>query len=262
MFGLQHIDSVPISALVLPSYEAVMDTLGSEVFPAELGRAVERIVHVDRLYLFALRSAPLSSQSIVQIYEPDKPLIAHETYLRHYLPTDPVHRVMEAADPAQGMVQIRVQPHDITAAGYRRKLEDAGILERVSYLHCGRQGSQCMTVARKARSGPFEERELQLLGSFAKLLMPLVRRHECLTGVTRMRGPQAIEEIERRFGRRFPALSPRERQACARAVIGLTAEGAALELGIALSSVLTYRKRAFRRLGVTSAAELAPLVMR
>ena len=42
----------------------------------------------------------------------------------------------------------------------------------------------------------------------------------------------------------------------------MTAEGAALELGIAISSVLTYRKRAFRRLGVTSAAELAPLVMR
>ena len=119
-----------------------------------------------------------------------------------------------------------------------------------------------MTVARKAGSGPFDEAELQLLGSFAKLLMPLVRRHECLIGVTQMRGARAIEEIESRFGRRFPALTPRERQACARAVVGMTAEGAALELGIAISSVLTYRKRAFRRLGVTSAAELAPLVMR
>ena len=153
-----------------------MGTLGSEMFPAELARAVERIAHVDRLYLFALRGTPLSSQSLVQVYEPDKPPIAHETYMRHYLPTDPVHRVMETADPGLGMVQIRVQPRDITAAGYRRKLEDAGILERISYLHCGRQGGQCMTVARKAGSGPFDEGELQLLGSFAKLLMPLVRR--------------------------------------------------------------------------------------
>jgi DNA-binding CsgD family transcriptional regulator len=71
-----------------------------------------------------------------------------------------------------------------------------------------------------------------------------------------------VSELEGRFARLFPDLTGRERQTCARAAIGMTAEGAALDLGIATSSILTYRKRAYRRLGVTSAYELARLVMR
>lgn len=262
MFSLQHIDSVPVSPFVLPSYEAVMGALGSETFAGEVTNAVARLAHVDRLYLFALQGAPLDAEALVQVYEPDKPPIEHTTYLRHYLPMDPVQRVMETATPAQGLVQIRVEPRDIVAAGYRQKLEDAGILERVSWLQGGHHASHCMTVARKSRSGPFRKAELDLLGGFARLLMPLARRHQFLTGAAQMRGPHAIPEIECRFGRRFPQLTLRERQACARAVVGMTAEGAALELGIALSSVLTYRKRAFRRLGVSSAGELAALIMR
>jgi DNA-binding CsgD family transcriptional regulator len=42
---------------------------------------------------------------------------------------------------------------------------------------------------------------------------------------------------------------------------GMTSEGIALDLGIALSSVLTYRKRGYARLGVTSQAELFALCL-
>lgn len=73
---------------------------------------------------------------------------------------------------------------------------------------------------------------------------------------------QRIEELEQRFAARFPALTPREREVCARAAIGVSVEGAALDLAIATSSVLTYRKRAYQRLGISSAYELACLVLR
>jgi DNA-binding CsgD family transcriptional regulator len=119
-----------------------------------------------------------------------------------------------------------------------------------------------MTVARRTRSGPFREEDLAVLGSFAQLLMPMIRRNEALTDGVQVSSKEAIAEIEGRLHRRFPALTDRERQACARAVVGVTVEGAALELGVALSSVRTYRKRAYRRLGVTNAGELARLVMR
>jgi DNA-binding CsgD family transcriptional regulator len=262
MVTLRHIESAPISPAVLRTYEQVVDAVGSEMFAERAARAVQRLTHVDRLYLFDLSSELRSVRSFVQFHEPDKPPVEHRTYVRHYLPTDPIQRAIGLSLQASGMIQIRVEPRDILASGYRRLLEHAGIRERVSFLRRIESGWQCMTVARKARTGVFEEHDLVLLGSIARLLMPLIERNRALSGCIPQASRDAISEIESRFCRLFPSLTTRERQTCARAAVGMTAGGAALDLGIALSSVLTYRKRAYQRLGVTSACELARLVMR
>ncbi len=47
---------------------------------------------------------------------------------------------------------------------------------------------------------------------------------------------------------RVPALSPREAAVCARIACGTSADGIAAELGIAPSTVLTLRKRAYAKL--------------
>jgi DNA-binding CsgD family transcriptional regulator len=253
---------LPISPEVLLAYEAVVGVVGSEAFAGRVTRAVQKLARIDRLYLFDLNSGPVRVRSLIQMYEPEKPAVAHETYVRHYLPIDPIQRVIQSGTLCDGMVQITVEPRDILAAGYRRMLEHAGIVERVSFLKRAGGGWQCMTVARRRRSGPFEEHDLLVLGGFARLLMPLITRNEALVNCAPRSPQEAIDEIERRFSRRFPLVTERERQVCARAVVGMTAEGAALDLGIAVSSVLTYRKRAYRRLDVTSVGELSRLVMR
>lgn len=260
MASLSQIDSLPISPAVLDAYELVVDSVGTESFKETTTQAVRRLTHVDRLYLFDMADGSAGARSLVQFHEPDKPPVAHRTYVRHYLPIDPIQRAMSF--PSQGMMQIRVEPRDIMANSYRRMLEHAGILERVSFLRRAASGWQCMTVARKVCSGAFEERDLLILGSFARLLMPLITRNEALSEYIPQRGRDAIDEIESRFCRLFPSLTLSERQTCARAAVGMTVGGTALDLDIALSSVLTYRKRAYHRLRVTSACELARLVMR
>ena len=65
-----------------------------------------------------------------------------------------------------------------------------------------------------------------------------------------------MRELEERFADRCAGLTARERQVCARAALGLSVEATALELGIGKTSVLTYRQRAYQRLGVTSPFEL------
>jgi DNA-binding CsgD family transcriptional regulator len=69
-----------------------------------------------------------------------------------------------------------------------------------------------------------------------------------------------VDQLESRFGARFAGLTMRERQVCARAAIGMTVEATALDLGIAKTSVLTYRQRAYQRLSVTSPYQLCTLV--
>ena len=55
-------------------------------------------------------------------------------------------------------------------------------------------------------------------------------------------------------------MTPRELDVCARTLIGLTAEGIALDLNIKKSSVSTYRKRAYARLGISSQSQLYRLL--
>lgn len=61
-----------------------------------------------------------------------------------------------------------------------------------------------------------------------------------------------ISKIEGQLGTVFIGLTDRERAVCARTMVGMTAEAIALDLGIAPSSVLTYRRRAYERYQITN----------
>ena len=68
-----------------------------------------------------------------------------------------------------------------------------------------------------------------------------------------------IEALSARLHAVCGALTPRERAVLARVLLGMTSQGIALDLCIGMASVLTYRKRGYARLGVTSQAELFAL---
>jgi DNA-binding CsgD family transcriptional regulator len=66
------------------------------------------------------------------------------------------------------------------------------------------------------------------------------------------------------FATRAPlsALTPREQDVCRRILLGLSSEAISQALGISLHSTLTYRKRAYERLGISSQNELFSIVLR
>jgi DNA-binding NarL/FixJ family response regulator len=55
---------------------------------------------------------------------------------------------------------------------------------------------------------------------------------------------------------RFPALSAREAQVAAAICCGLSTEAIALELTLARSSIVTLRRRAYRKMAIGSRGEL------
>ncbi len=53
----------------------------------------------------------------------------------------------------------------------------------------------------------------------------------------------------------------RETEVCAAIVQGMTSEAIALKLGISVNTVLTYRKRAYMRLGISCQNELLRFIL-
>lgn len=74
-------------------------------------------------------------------------------------------------------------------------------------------------------------------------------------------GRGAARDFHARLGKAAPGLSKRERDVCAGVAAGLTSEGIALELGVGINTVLTYCKRAYARLGISSQNELMRILM-
>lgn len=257
---IDQIEAESIGPAVMKAFEQAVAALGSESFYRTFSCGLENAVRVDRLYLI---EASARSQPLIAETEADKPAVSGPAYVSQFLPLDPLQGVIDRADDEGAVLRLKVAPSDIVVPAYRAMLQRAGVIERVSFLRkLGRAGWRCLTVVRRGQTGPFKDRELDWLGSYYRLLMPLIDRHRALVGEVVEDRAERLRELEQRFAARFPALTPREREVCARGAIGISVEGAALDLGIATSSVLTYRKRAYQRLGISSAYELACLVLR
>lgn len=241
------------------TYERLLGTIGSQRFgPTVRDSVVSLIGGVRRIYLFEATGIRDTS---LQYYHGEPGITElFPAYLKSYLRLDPVSEAYRAAPNFADMALQRVRPSHIASSGFRRRVfDDGGIVERISIIQRGPRSWRVMSVARHSTDGCLRPDEIDALIRLSRLVLPMVP-------VNRARGRTPAElsvaEIEERFADRFTSLTPRERQVCARAVLGMSVEATALALGIAKTSVLTYRRRAYARLRVSSPYELCALVTR
>jgi DNA-binding CsgD family transcriptional regulator len=103
------------------------------------------------------------------------------------------------------------------------------------------------------------ERVLPLATALISAHYQIVSHEKTATGVQRTRS--LVHTIVGKRGPPFDRLTPREREVCERILLGYTSIGIGLDLDIALSSVLTYRKRAYEKLGISSQNQLFALCL-
>jgi DNA-binding CsgD family transcriptional regulator len=259
---LRIVKNAPLHGHVLQAYHGFVDSVGADEHPRQcIEHAIRAIAPIDRFYLSernALSAPPT--------------LIAHRVegilagrvgdYMTRYFRRDPVVDVLEKATENGATLVLRVGPRDIAEREYRRSFfDEPAVIERVSFVQKYSGRWQILNVTRCQPSKAFSEEELASLACLSQLLLPLASRQAELERQAGRRGAVGVGELERRFAAIFPALTPRERQVCARTVVGMTSEATAIDLGIGIGSVQTYRKRAFQRLEIGSAFQLAQLVM-
>ncbi len=252
------IGAAPVSATTLQVYESVLDALRGPRFEAAVVEGFRSSLAWERLYLF--HGATIETAALrVARYEPSlAPMVP--LYVREYLHRDPLRLAVEALDARTRTVVLRLRPSDIAEDGYRRAFfEDRGIVERVSVLQRCDTGWRGVNIARHCRTGPCSGSEISTLTGIAQLILPIVDRHFEAQPSAGWR--ESLSDIEARFEQDFPELTGRERQVCARAAVGMSVEATALDLGIGRTSVLTYRRRAYGRLQVSSPYSLAALVL-
>lgn len=180
-----------------------------------------------------------------------------ERYVRRHWHSDPVSRLLDGR--ADRRIIVDIDAVDVEKGDYRRECYAAISLDhRLSVAES--RGARTMRLNFYRGSGEdFRDEDIDRLGGMADMLLAMLWRHEEAAAPRPTGDPEAL--FNARLAGVAPELSERERQVCALIALGVTSEGIGLRLAIGLNTVLTYRKRAYARLGISSQNELMRRVM-
>ena len=188
------------------------------------------------------------------------PEVAHEVathYADEMYAQDPLRGHLQAARDAGAPLVVRLDLGRLNSPSYHNAcILRIGTVDKVSIVSVGKRNRIVLNYYRHVSSGPFSAKELTRLQSLAPVHAALAAKHELLT-----RPPETLDRTSRdglseQIAALGAALSPRELEVCAMILRGHTSESIALNLGVSHSTVLTFRKRAYAKLSISSANEL------
>ena len=237
-------------------YEALVDATGSGALGNVILAAADSEIGVDEVYAYWLEehAAPVRIASSGKV---GSSLSRAALHADRFHAIDPLRSLALSVADGAPMRFGRVATADIQNAIYRRECyERPGFREKLSFI--GRRGSRHYVLSfyrnRDRRTAP-----IGALDELAQLAFPLLRKHADLCG-SDSNLPLAAR-VERRLTTGYPGLTRREREVCARTLIGMTAEAIAVDLGIRQTTVLTYRRRAYERYGISTAHEMIATIL-
>ncbi|MCV0404931.1 MAG: LuxR C-terminal-related transcriptional regulator [Rhizobiaceae bacterium] len=224
----------------------IVAAIGGENFAEQLLSCFNNLIGADHCSVFRLKDFELLEVASASLRGAGQ-------ILRSDLTSYEVKRQLSMSGPA-----IRVDVSSVHTVDPGR-VDEKAAPRRQRVMVCARrpEASYCLRVIRSAHRPALEEEEIESLRKVAGVLVSVVSKHLDLT----MQRPNltpalcSLDEIERCV-QSTTDLSRREGEVCARILYGLSSCGIALDLGIGKESVMTYRKRAYQRLGIGSQREL------
>jgi DNA-binding CsgD family transcriptional regulator len=186
-----------------------------------------------------------------------------DVYSRHYYLLDGNQRVIAAApeaSPGSSLIIHQQNTGDIGHAGYRAACySDPNVCDRLSLMvQPAADIWLSVNLYRDRTYGNFEPGEIALVEALAPLIGHAARHHYVMHGQNQLGIPQLMLARVRRL---CPALAKRELDVVRGVLEGRTAAEIADMMGIKPASVITYQKRAYQRLGISSQRQLFALCL-
>lgn len=253
-----HTASAPGSAhtIIDGALAQLIESVGDGRFSASLFKATHESIGCTHINAFACDKQ--GRPTLIFAENAGQSAVARqmgERYVERYWKMDPLRSCRLVDLPGQHVIEIAAD--DIGYADYRHHCYTVNnIRARISVCELRTYGMIRLNFYHQADLRPAEK---TAIANSASVLMPLLWRH----------GRKHFEPLRRwresgfetLLGQIVPGLSQREREVCALMAVGLTSERIALKLGVSMNTVLTYRKRAYRRLQISSQNDLLRLLM-
>lgn len=240
-------------------FASLVGAIGTESFPACFLKAMQALAGVELCSVFLHEkdsSVRLLFADGGQADLSDFSARASLDYARTYWRSD--HQITHLSRCARAApVVVRKYASDISDPAYRNACYDkAGIVERISIFYPGPPVLIANGYRTRCRP-PFTPNEMQRLEHYAGLMMAAVERHQRLGTPS---GHMLNEtELVQSLMALHCGLSAREAEISAAMMLGETQEEIAIRKHLSHGSVVTYRRRAYGKLGVANRRDLVRL---
>lgn len=236
---------------------ALIDSLGGSGFNDAVERLLDDAAALDQFIVFAVPDS--GEAECLHAWNRTAPALAADLAARYV--SGGFHRRDTALNTLRRPQAPRLRlvgRGDIFDADYRRQFFDApGLGGKLSVLGEAPGKTLYVNFYKSAAEATFSDREVANLCALTGMVGKSILRHRAMTRHAR---PDAAA-VRAILARRCHALTARELDVCARIVTGYTSEAIGLDLGISESSVATYRKRAYAKLGICSQHDLFALCL-
>jgi DNA-binding CsgD family transcriptional regulator len=256
LHSMQSDHSVPaVNAMV---FAESLREAGTDAFSSAVLAALNTFVSVDHCTLVNVAGQTATMAGAASRDSQPDALRLTEAYVGGYFLQDPLVReetsstVPRRADPTVRSVKIDEASN---AEYFERFFARPAISDKLSVVVPGAGAISFLNLYKSTRQGRFDAREKAAISSIGDFLAALTDMHNRLAAT--LAKPAVAPELWQRWQ---TLLSDREKSVARMLGRGETAKTVAAALNLSPTSVITYKKRAFAKLGIAKQSELVALV--
>ena len=235
--------------------------IGRDSFPQALIGALRRVGDVGHCMVFSF-AGPRSAACLLDVGNIPTGRDLGIAYSEHFHRADPNRDAVFEGQAQSAPIVLPTFARRMYSDGYRKIFfDDSDIVDKFATAIW--TGHTCFYVNfyRITAQGRFSRDQVARLTAVAPAVSAAVARHFQNDAAP---DSDPMDRLKTLFDTAAPfaVLTGREKQVCLRILSGLSSEAIAAELGIGLHSALTYRKRAYDKLGISSQNELFAIALR
>lgn len=238
----------------------MLTTLGTREFGQSLMTAAHEMLGADYCSLFAFDTGQSPVCLATNGNGSDRlATFAAEKYTNKHWKADPTVVELKAGSHLDSLFIRGLSPDRLSGAYRRDCFETLKIGDRVTFLFGGSTRFLRLSFYRNIANPTFNENEVGIARAAGDFFRSTAARHHSLiarAGMDHMGMFPSRKAMRARLATLHLGLSSREIDVCALILRGVSTDGIALELGVAKSSVITYRKRAYAKLGISTQGQL------
>jgi len=213
-----------------------------------------------QLVAFQIRGATGCSTILAENEAGDRKAVRAlaDSYCNEFRGDDP-NKILLARTASVSMICRVVRADHIGASAYRENLFDKPRLAgKIMLLARRRQMTLYLNFYRGTRQAHFDAGDLHRLHGASSMLLALLDRHLALKANAEFNSDNLMRRIATD---RCAALSEREHHICALILDGFSMRVASAHLDVSENSAVSYRRRAFLKLGIETQKDLFALAM-
>jgi LuxR family transcriptional regulator, activator of tox operons len=261
MLVLENHQKAPKAATFSSAVPSLIAELGTPKFENALSEVAKAVFQCKQLTAFAFGKS--SAPRVVGLYALERTEAvrrAAEKYTKVHWTLDPSNIFANQGLTTGHSYGVILSDNDVKDEDFRRDCyTKPGVSHRLSVLTEFR--GECVKISfhRTEALGMFPEENIHDLLEQSTILASLLVRHSEMATEQSLpdHEPERFEII---LGVRCPQLTNRERRVCSLIAVGMSSEAIALTLDISINTVLTFRRRAYARLNISTQNELMRLL--